>query len=75
MSTGCVTLWLHHTLPDKQNYFGFILPMQRENEFISEPLNADYQTDLHKLLSVHMIGSSTKIKRVAMQGGKYLYKS
>lgn len=28
-----------------------------------------------KLLSVHVVGSATKIKRVAVQGGKYLQKS
>lgn len=66
---------LQHTVPDKQNYFGFILPLQRENEFSSEPLDAHYQTDLNKLLPVHVVGSSAKVKRDAMQGGKYLQKS
>lgn len=75
MSTGYVTLWLQHTVPDKQNSFGFILPMQKENKFSSELLAAHYQIDLNTLLSVYMVGSSTKIKRVAMQGGKYLHKS
>lgn len=62
-------------VPDKQNYFGFILPLQRENEFSCEPLDAHYQTDLNNLLHVHVVDSSAKIKRVAMKGGKYLHKS
>ena len=46
--------------------------MQRENEFSSDPLDAHYQTDLYKWLSVRMVGSLTEIKRVAMQEVKYI---